>query len=190
MKPEVDKIRYIEIQKFVKAILLKCDDTNATGSASSSGKYHPSHELGEGGLVRHAKSVARNVERMLQCMPQYDGDEEWSIVYGAAILHDFCKYKKDQKFTQEDHPRLMADMIRDMAAHDERFGWAPGTDYTDRMADCVASHMSRWNKLKYMKGDDLQTPRNPEQMILPYADMLASSKWFKAEFDSDNNIID
>jgi 23S rRNA maturation-related 3'-5' exoribonuclease YhaM len=191
MKVEVDKIRYSEIQKLVKAVLMKCNDYNATGAASSSGKYHPPQDLGDGGLVRHTKAVARNVERMLQCMPQYDADENWSVPYAAAILHDYCKYTEmNQKNSNENHPVLMSDLIGETYMKDES-SYAAGTmTLVSRIQNCVSSHMSRWNKCWHVNGLEMPTPASPEQMILPYADMIGSAKWFRAEFDSDNNIID
>ena len=187
MKVEVDNLHNDFIKEGVKKILMSCDDYNAIGPASTSGKYHPAHDLGDGGLVRHTKTVCKILRRLMECVPNYDDHLEWDIQYSAAILHDFCKFTKEdgklpsdtKRHSNEDHPRLMANMIREYS-DDESF---------KKMAQRVECHMSRWNVLKYMEGPDLPLPRGMEDMMVAFADMISSAKWFQAEFDSNNNLL-
>ena len=180
MNPEVSELSP-EFQSFVNKVLQKCTDWNCKMPASSSGKYHPLSDLGDGGLIRHTKTVCRTLKTILSMWPQYDDKKEWSYPYAAAILHDFCKYtENEQEHSHQDHPLKMAQLIREM-----------GADATDidveRLASNVASHMSRWTTDK--KGNKIgEFPQNMEQAFVAIADMISAQKYFVAFFEG-NNIV-
>ena len=186
---ETAKIKNEDIRNAVKQLLNKCNDKNVIGAASSSGKYHPQFSLGEGGLIRHTKAVCHFTERFLSMMPQYDGDE-WDIPYSAAILHDMCKYT-DKEHTNIDHPLLMGNMIRDYA--NEKFSGFDDIieqNYAKliAIADCVKSHMSRWDKDK--NGNKIgEPPTKMPHYIVAMADMAAASRHIQIQFDENNNMI-
>jgi hypothetical protein len=175
-KVELSKIKSDDLRKITKDILLKCNDYCVDMPASSTGKYHPAFDAGTGGLIRHIKVVCRNVETFLLMMPQYDGPE-WDIPYIAAILHDCAKYtKKDQQYSHEEHPNLVATIIRQF-----------DHPFIERIAKCAETHMSRWNTCRHSK-EVMPTPKNMEHMIVAMADMIAAQKWNMATFDEDNNL--
>jgi len=182
---ELDKINNEELRRVVKDIIAKkCDDKNAEGPASSSGKYHPQFSLGKSGLIRHTKVVCLFTERILSMMPQYDDKEAWDIPYAAAILHDLKKFVKDQEHTQSEHPLLMGNEIREFGVF---FGGELKVKL-DLIADIVDSHMSRWNTDK--TGKKLgETPTKFEHYIIAIADMISATRNIKIEFDGENNVV-
>lgn len=123
--------------------------------ASTSGCYHPSYALGEGGLVRHTKAaigiaksliragvldynkdVASTTEELM--MPRED------IVLVALLLHDSykCGQEDGASKTVFEHPNIAADALM------ENWGDTgnPLPDYWIRtIANCIHSHMGQWN---------------------------------------------
>jgi len=188
---EIKKINDESLKRAVKDILILCDDKNAVGAASSSGKYHPQFSLGEGGLIRHTKAVCLFVERILSMMPQYDNKEAWDIPYCAAILHDMCKYIKGQEYTEMQHPLIMGKMIREYAK--EKFANFDNLiegDYTKMLlvADAVECHMSRWHTDKKTGKPLGIPPTKMEHYIVAIADMISATRNIKIDFDENNNI--
>jgi len=86
---EVDNIKSPEIRRFTLEILNAADPQFWIAPCSSSGKYHPPEDQGEGGLVRHtikAVAVAK------QDLRRYDFDDhEKDAAISAVLLHDTCK---------------------------------------------------------------------------------------------------
>ena len=68
--------------------------------ASSSGKYHPITDLGEGGLVRHSLMVYRVALDLLESKQDTTIDRDDIII--AALFHDCCKqgYKENGQKTE------------------------------------------------------------------------------------------
>lgn len=170
---EISRVKTDKMRDFYKAILQKCDDLNATGSASSSGKYHPIQDLGKYGLYRHSITVAKFAEIMMRSIPLYDDDENWDIVYVAALLHDMCKYDSEVnggKHTNDYHPVAMAKVIRDFneELNDSSF---------ERVAKAIETHHSRWNALRKPWNDisEMPEPEDLEQYILIFSDLSAAS---------------
>lgn len=179
---EINHLKTDKIKEFVIKILEKCDDVNAVGAASSSGKYHPMCDLGDGGLIRHTKIVCRNVETLLRTNPIYDEDLDWDVVYASAILHDMCKYRSGTEHSFISHPVDMAKLIRDNNDTKSRA--------IERIASNVETHMSRWNKsTPDGKGEPMPLPKNVENLLVSFADMIGSQKWFYAKFDENNNLV-
>jgi HD superfamily phosphodiesterase len=180
---ELAKIKSDDLRKITKKILLECSDYCCDAPTSSTGKYHPPFCNGEHGLIKHIKAVCRNVEVLLETIPLYDG-EEWDYPYIASILHDLCKYTKyDQKWTNENHPNLIADLIREQKGDNESINNA-----LERIAQNAETHMGRWNKCKHSP-EKMPIPKTMEHFLVHFADMIAARKWFIANFDENNNII-
>jgi HD superfamily phosphodiesterase len=183
LTPEIDKIKSEELKRITKKILLNCCDYCVDEGASSTGQYHPEFSQGKGGLIRHIKAVCRNVETILLTMPQYDG-EDWDIPYIAAILHDCMKYTEyNQKYSNENHPNLIASTIRKYKTNDEILN-----KKLERIANNAETHMARWNKCKH-SGEEMPLPSSVENLIVSIGDMIAAQKWFDAKFDENNYII-
>lgn len=107
--PYVNQIRSDDVKTFVTAWLECMPKYIFHAPASSSGKYHPASELGEGGLKRHLLNVT---EVAIMLCEMYDiQNNEKDCVIAAAMLHDMLKsgwqgdYDKN-KHTDFNHPRL------------------------------------------------------------------------------------
>jgi hypothetical protein len=188
MEPELNKINNNELKEITTRILFECTDYNCDMGASSSGKYHPSFDLGPGGLIRHTKLVCRNIETIMKMWPQYDG-LPWDIPYISAILHDFCKYtEKGQQHSNQDHPLLMAAKIREKKPTDQKDWFLPIEDLSadlEKIAQNVETHMSRWDRDR--DGRKIgEKPKNMENAFVAIADMICSQKWFMSEFEGNN----
>lgn len=188
---EIGKIKTEKMKKMAIGVLQECNDANAVGAASASGKYHPEHDLGEGGLVRHTKCVCINAETLLSSMPYYDDPVKWDRVYVAALLHDMCKFLNDDlSHSNGAHPVDCAALI---SYYNSMFG-GDDTDI-EQCAKNVACHMSRWNQVMDYSTkpatvkDTMPTPANLEESLVSFADLIASKKYFHVNFDENGEII-
>lgn len=86
---EVEKIQSEEIKQFTLDVLLATDPHFWVAPASSTGKYHPPEDNGEGGLVRHVVKGVAVVEQFARRarFTQYETD----MAIAAFLLHDTCK---------------------------------------------------------------------------------------------------
>jgi hypothetical protein len=151
-----------------------------TVPASSSGKYHPITDLGEGGLVRHSLMVYRIALDLLESKQNTTIDRDDVII--AALMHDCCKqgYRESGK-TCLLHPIYASELIRGLA--EVYFDEIPL--YIDRIISAIATHMGKWNTSKYEEGE-LPTPKTEFEMLLHEADYIASRKYVLY----DNNYFD
>ena len=62
---EIDFIKDDKIRNFAKVAVSSLPDYFFEVAASSTGKYHPSYALGEGGLLRHTKAAVRIANDLL-----------------------------------------------------------------------------------------------------------------------------
>jgi len=180
MLEEIDKLQNEENRKFAHTLLSNVPDYFFSVPASSSGKYHPSNDLGNGGLVRHSISVVRMLEHLLEPYGYYDfDDEQKELLKIAALFHDCMKsgtqeeYEKN-KHTKFLHPLYAANFIMTTTIKN-------GYPYEKALFICnaVISHMGQWNTNGTAK---LPTPETPDQKVLHLADYLASRKDINMEF--------
>jgi hypothetical protein len=142
--------------------------------ASSSGKYHPVGDLGEGGLVRHSITVKRMLTHLLEPNGYYEfTDRQKELLQLAALFHDCMKSGTQEEYEKNPHtkflhPILAANFIMYCACLYE-------FPYEDAvfMASAIASHMGQWNTSKHDSGL-LPLPKEPHQKVLHLADYLAS----------------
>lgn len=86
---EAEAIKSTDIRRFTLEALDAVDPRFWTIPSSSSGRYHPPEDQGEGGLVRHvikAVTVAQQESRRFNLTK-----EEEDMAVAAALLHDTCK---------------------------------------------------------------------------------------------------
>jgi HD superfamily phosphohydrolase YqeK len=150
--------------------------------ASSTGKYHPSYSLGDGGLVRHTIALIRLLNHMFSVesvADQYTSRER-DLLRVAGLAHDMWKsgtqedYEKS-KWTKFDHPMIAAWHIRQLRDLPK--------DEIEFIADAIESHMGQWNTDKRNPDIVLPKPQNKYQIILHLADYLASRKDIELKFD-------
>lgn len=167
---ELGFIKNGEIRKMVANVLENVPDYFFTAPASSTGKYHPSFSLGEGGLVRHTKIAVQIAVDLFTISPFFTEDEQDCIV-GALILHDSCKSGKDNDggYTKHEHPLLACDLIDEFVEEDNM--------YKEMIKDCIARHMGIWNTNKY-SDVILDKPRSRMERYVHMCDYLSSRKFF------------
>ena len=78
--------------------------------ASSSGKYHPSYALGDGGLVRHTKAAMAVAHELfnLEMFQKQFSETEQDLILLSLILHDGKKQGGGNgKHTVFEHPCML-----------------------------------------------------------------------------------
>lgn len=155
--------------------------------ASSSGKFHPSYALGEGGLARHTCAVVRFLNHTfeIECMNKWTSRER-DILRIAGMMHDSYKsgsqieYEKN-KYTKHEHPLLAANAIR----HTKGCELISDSEI-ELIASTIESHMGAFctsNRSSIV----LPTPQNRFQKMLHWADYLASRKDIEVKFDNNSD---
>ena len=153
--------------------------------ASSTGKYHPSYSLGEGGLSRHSKAAMRIGYELLQDPSIGDKytDDEKDLMLMALLIHDGLKSGNPQeKYTRFDHPILMADYLMDC---EEELGLE--VEEIEFLGDVIKTHMGVWTT-DYNGNEILEKPKTKYQNFVHMCDYLASRKCLLVPFDKDNKI--
>lgn len=175
MLNEVSTIESTDIREFGIALLDEVPDYFFTVPASSSGKYHPKGDLGEGGLVRHSICVKKIIDHLLELNQVKDSISvrENDMLRLAALFHDCMKSGtqedwKNCKHTSFFHPILAANFIMLQAAKNS-FDF----DLAKSIADIISTHMGQWNKTVRCKGL-LPLPETESQKLLHLADYIAS----------------
>lgn len=154
-------------------------------AASSTGKYHPSFSLGDGGLVRHTKVAARIAYELYQSesITGKFSDEEKDLMLFALILHDGLKSGLvKSEYTLVDHPLLICDYISNnkdkLTLTDNEIKF---------VCNVISSHMGPWTK-DYKGNEVLPAPVNKYQRFVHMCDYLSSRKFLDVKFEN-NEII-
>lgn len=177
---ELSLIPDATIRTITRSVLHAAPDCFWTMPASTSGKYHPAHSLGPGGLIHHTKAVVHLTVHLLAMEGIEPHEPPYSLAIAAAILHDCCKKADHEQYTAFNHPLRAADLIA--STYDRLAPTQPDT-VTDgttlaavrTLCSLVRSHMGRWN-LDTRTGIELPRPLTPLQRLIHTADYLASRK--------------
>lgn len=163
---ELESIQDDEIRNVTRMLLEATPSYFWVVPASSSGKYHPTYALGEGGLVRHTKAAVKFANN-LKVIKGFTA-KECDFAVAALLLHDTQKQGDGTEgHTVFEHPELAAAFVRKNAP-----AW-----YADVVAPLVASHMGQWNTSKY-SASVLPTPHTELEKFVHECDYLASRKDF------------
>ena len=165
---ELNDITEENLKKFAEELIANADEYFFTVAASTSGKYHPQFDLGEGGLIRHTRCVAFFAQ--CEAISRMFTEHETNMLIVAAIAHDIKKLGDGKtKHTVDDHPRFAAEYVNDtnkktelLSAEDENI-----------IANMVLSHMGKWG---HEKIKDLPLPQTELEKALQAADYIASRK--------------
>ena len=171
---EIGDIQDTELRKLATEIIANADDYFFTVAASSSGKYHPPFDLGEGGLIRHTRCVAYMAACMAESLDMDNYDKDALIV--AALAHDIKKQGNGSTaHTVWEHPTYASDYVKTI--HKQINSNVP-YDVVDKIANAVHSHMGKWgNKPNFLKGNKpLPMPKTEFEKALQAADYIASRK--------------
>lgn len=182
-KRELCYINDEAIRNSLSIMIEKIPDYFFKIEASSTGKYHPSYALGEGGLVRHTKAAVRMAKELygIYKFPQREKD----LMIMALVLHDSIKKgETESKYTLFDHPLKACEFLRKNAQE-----LTISKEDIDFVCDCISSHMGRFNTSDY-SDVILPLPKTPEQKFVHMCDFLASRKVINIKFDENNNVVD
>jgi len=195
MTETIDKVEifntelgYIKNSKYldnVKIILKMLPDYFFRIPASSTGKYHPSFSLGDGGLVRHTKTAVKIGYTLLQSKTTNNfSDNEKDLIVISLILHDSFKSGiVEEKYTRVDHPLIVANFLID---NKDSFTFS---EYElNYICDCIKTHMGEFNT-DYQGNVVLPLPKTKQQRFVHMCDLLASKKFLDIKFEG-NEIVE
>lgn len=184
----IDTIENEELREFAH-ICAKCIPTYFwTIPASSSGKYHPITDLGEGGLVRHSLMVYR-VGLDLLIQNDITNSNICDMVKFASLFHDCCKaglQNEPESNTQHEHPIYAAGLIKYIYLYNNN-----NNPLIEKMVKsiCMAirTHMGRWTESKY-SDVKLTPPKTILEKLVHTADYIASRKYCLYDEEFFNNL--
>lgn len=188
---EIGTIKYEPLKVFTRWCLDNLPDYFYTIAASSSGKYHPSYALGDGGLVRHTIATVRIAEELLKNDSiQNFNDLEKDVIRVSLILHDGVKHGVDgSSHTISTHPLEVVKYLEDIYFEvpeetllDEVIEIME-SDVWYQITECIKSHMGQWNT-DYKSGEEiLPKPETEIQKFTHLCDYLASRKMLEVNFN-------
>lgn len=179
---ELQLIQSEDIRNFLSTAIENLFDYIFIKPASSSGKYHPLSDLGEGGLIRHIKGVFYLGVELLKIdfFKQKFNQREQDMILVALILHDSWKYGDEEEnriHTVATHPVLAATWIE----QNEVFDNILSQEDRKYIGGCVACHSGQWNTNK--KGEEiLPTPVTQAEHFVHMCDYIASRRFLNFDF--------
>ena len=182
---ELDRIKDENVRKSTEIILDMLPEYFYEIPASSSGKYHPSFSLGEGGLVRHVKVALKVLEEMFrdEAFGIYD-DYTKDLIRMAVLLHDgFKSGITYSRHTCSEHPVIMSEFIKanvdNIPICEEDASYVSGL---------ILTHMGPWNTDK--QGNVIMpVPKTRDELLVHLCDYIASRNFLNVAF-KDNEIVD
>lgn len=189
MKSEVfsKELNYINdnnIKNSAKTMLDLLPDYFYKIGASSTGKYHPSFSLGDGGLVKHTKAAVRiAVELLNNSSLQSFTSKEKDLMIFALLIHDGLKNGINKnEYTQFEHPLLISNYLNEnknkLYLNDEEIKF---------ISNCLETHMGPWTK-DYNGNEILRSPLSKYERFVHMCDYLSSRKFLNISFE-DNEIV-
>lgn len=179
-----NEYRYIKNNKYKDNIKILVDllpDYFFKVPASSTGKYHPSFSLNDGGLLRHTKAAVKIAYDLLndEAIGNVFSDDEKDLMIMAIILHDGFKHGLTMsEYTLFEHPMIMSKFIKDnkekLTLNDSEI---------ELITSVIESHMGPWNTNSY-SDVILPKPKNKYQKFVHMCDYLSSRKYLDVKFEN------
>ena len=179
---ELAWIADVTVRDFVSSALDQVPDYFFTMAASTTGKYHPTYALGEGGLARHTKAAVVMARTMFELEMIAYSEIEKDLITAALILHDGAKCGfNGSTFTVVEHPTAMAEwLVNTMKIYD-----VLPAEQANIILGAIRSHMGAWNKSR-SGVEILPKPATKLERFVHLCDYLASRKFLEMEFDKVN----
>lgn len=148
--------------------------------ASSTGKYHPSYALGDGGLYRHVRAAV-GIAIDLFRIHNFSSDEE-DLIIASLILHDGWKQGLDGRTgnTTHSHPVIAIQVLK------EKIKVKDDSDkalFLSMICDNIASHMGQWSTSKW-DSTVLPVPSTLMQSFVHECDYIASRRDLEYNFEA------
>lgn len=184
---ELEMIKNEEIREFTAKMLELAPQYFFHVASSSSGKYHPPQSSGEGGLLRHTRSVIYFADRLCT-MEDITGDDRDAIL-SACLLHDICKYGlPGGKHTISTHDFVGAFFINAQA---KSLGYEEA-EWLKPILSAVVNHYGRWTKRDYNCKQPIK--KFPEEYttvdrIVHTADYISASSEVSLSFLNESSFI-
>ena len=185
LSTEINYIKNKKYQDNLKVLIELLPDYFFKVPASSTGKYHPLCSLGEGGLLRHTKTVAKiafelyDDESITGCFNQ----DEKDLMMVGIILHDGLKHGLNyNEYVVFEHPLVMCDFIK---KNKEQLTFTDNE--IDFLTNVISSHMGPFTK-DYKGNEVLPKPINKYQKFVHMCDYIASRRFLNINFEN-NEII-
>ena len=176
---EVNKINNEDLRNACLKMTNLIPDYFWTVAASSSGKYHPECDLGEGGLVRHSIMVCVcAMDLVTSEMFCRDSKDIRDIARVAALFHDCMKHgpvNEDGTYSEHtvfEHPRFASDFVREVLTNENIDSLK-----VNLICDAIYTHMGKWCTDKYGDAKALSKPRTDFEKMIHIADYMASRKY-------------
>lgn len=180
---EISYIKNIEYIEDFKTLINMLPDYFFKVAASSTGKYHPSFSLNDGGLVRHTKVAVRIAYELLNdpCFGDKYTNREKDLMIIALTMHDGLKHGiPEESYTRADHPTLVCNHIKE-----NRKDLKMSDEDVEFICNVIESHMGPWNTHPYTKEEILPIPKNKYQNFVHMCDYLASRKFLDVKFKNN-----
>ena len=177
-KAEVEKIHNDNLRKTCFKMIEQIPTYFWKVPASSSGKYHPECDLGDGGLVRHSLMVTKiGMDLLFSEVFLRNNEENEDLVRVSCLFHDCFKSGYEtpdgaySDHTEFEHPQFASKFLLEQLVDTDSLK-------ATLISDAVASHMGKWNTSKYSDAT-LAIPKTDLEQLVHVADYMASRKYIK-----------
>jgi hypothetical protein len=171
---ELNDIKDNDLRKFAERVIENAEDYFFTIAASTTGKYHPKFDLGDGGLMRHTRLV--EYIAVCEATSRMYSEHDTDLLIIAALAHDIKKLGNNgSRHTVVSHPLIAAEYLEEMH---EKYPKLISEEDLKKVCGAVKSHMGQWGNK-----DGLPLPKDDFEFALQAADYIASRKdWTGFEF--------
>lgn len=177
-KAEVEKIHNDDLREACLKMIEQIPAYFWKVPASSSGKYHPECDLGDGGLVRHSLMVTKiGIDLLFSEVFLRNNEENEDLVRVSCLFHDCLKSGYEtadgtySDHTEFEHPLFASEFLLEQLVNVDSLK-------ATLISDAVAAHMGKWNTSKY-SDVILTTPKTNLEQLVHVADYMASRKYIK-----------
>jgi hypothetical protein len=170
------------IKEFAETAIESLPDYFFVVPASSTGRYHPSYSLGDGGLAKHTRAAVRIAVELSRLNWWNFQKDELDLCIAALLVHDGFKSGITQTtYTLASHPTIATAVF----SADENLNSMLPPEQFDIFLKLIARHMGQWNFDFKTKAAILDMPETQLEKFVHLADYLASRKCLEMNFDAE-----